>query len=409
MNPKPLHLLYICQYFPPEMGAPAARAYEFSRRWVAAGHRVTVLCGVPNHPTGAVYPGYRRQWRRRETVDGIEVHRMWVYVTPNAGMLRRTVNYVSYGITAVLGSIGIQDVDVCIASTPQFFAGLAGTAVRRLKGAPLCLEVRDLWPDSLAAVEVGASGAVMRLLRGIERFMYRSARGIVAVSPAFRAHIESTGIAAERIAIVPNGVSSALFRPRDGGRRHFAPWKDRFLVGYIGTHGLAHGLETALDAARLLEGENFHLVFVGEGARKEELKRLAATLGNASFLDRQPRETIAEMLGELDVALVLLRDTPLFRTVIPSKMFEIMGAGVPMILGVDGQARAILDAADAGIAIPPGDADALAAALRRLAADPALRARYGGNASRHVRENYDLDVLARNYLAVLQRLCRNSS
>jgi glycosyltransferase involved in cell wall biosynthesis len=408
MDMKPLHILYICQYFPPEMGAPAARAYEFSRRWVAAGHRVTVLCGVPNHPTGEVYPGYRRQWRRRETVDGIEVHRMWVYVTPNSGMLRRTVNYVSYGVTAVLGSIGVRDVDVCIASTPQFFAGLAGTAVRRFKRAPLCLEVRDLWPDSLAAVEVGAGGAVMRLLRGIERFMYRGARGIVIVSPAFRAHIEAVGIAPERIDVVPNGVSSALFRPRGRERSHFALWKDRFLVGYIGTHGLAHGLETALDAARMLEGENFHFVFVGEGARKEELKRLASGLDNVSFLDRQPRETIAEMLGELDVALVLLRDTPLFRTVIPSKMFEIMGAGLPMILGVDGQARAILEAADAGIAITPGDAEALAGALRRLAADPALRARYGGNASLHVRENYDLDVLARNYLEVLKRLCQSS-
>jgi glycosyltransferase involved in cell wall biosynthesis len=404
-----MHILYICQYFPPEMGAPAARASEFSRRWVAAGHRVTVLCGVPNHPTGEVYPGYRRQWRRRETIDGIEVHRMWVYVTPNAGVLRRTLNYVSFGITAVLGSIGIQDVDICIASTPQFFAGLAGAAVRRLKRVPLCLEVRDLWPDSLAAVEVGAGGAVMRLLRGIERFMYHSAQGIVIVSPAFRAHIEAAGVTRERIDVVPNGVSSALFRPREGVRRHFARWGDRFLVGYVGTHGMAHGLETALDAARLLDGERMHFVFVGEGARKEELKRRAIEQEHVTFLDRQPRETIAEMLSELDVALVLLRDTPLFRTVIPSKMFEIMGAGLPMILGVDGQARAILEAADAGIAIPPGNADALATALRKLAADASLREWYGGNASRFVRENYDLDLLAQHYLAVLQRVCRNSS
>ncbi|MBE0645434.1 MAG: glycosyltransferase family 4 protein [Bacteroidetes bacterium] len=403
-----MHILDICQYFPPEMGAPAARAYEFSRRWVAAGHRVTVLCGVPNHPTGKVYPGYRRQWQRKEKVDGIDVHRMWVYVTPNSGMLRRSVNYLSFGLTAVLGSIGVRDVDICIASTPQFFAGLAGTIVRRLKRVPLCLEVRDLWPDSLAAVEVGAGGMVMRLLRAIERFMYRSANGIVIVSPAFRAHIEATGIPGERIGVVPNGLSTALFHARDGERRHFAQWKDRFLVGYVGTHGMAHGLETALKAARMLETENMHFVFVGEGARKEELKRLATAQSNVTFLDRQPREIIAEMLAELDVAMVLLRDTPLFRTVIPSKMFEIMGSGVPMVLGVDGQARTILEEADAGIAIPPGKAEALAAALRQLAADPALRRRYGGNASHYVRENYDLDALARSYLAVLQDTCATS-
>lgn len=403
-----MHVLYICQYFPPEMGAPAARAYEFSRRWVAAGHRVTVLCGVPNHPTGELYPGYRRQWRRKEKIDGIDIHRMWVYVTPNSGTWRRALNYLSFGVTAVLGARRIKDVDVCIASTPQFFAGLAGTAVRRLKRVPLCLEVRDLWPDSLAAVEVGAGGAVMRLLRGIERFMYRAARGIVIVSPAFRAHIEATGVSSDRISVVPNGLNPALFRPRDGARSHFARWGDRFLVGYVGTHGMAHGLETALDAARLLEGENMYFVFVGEGARKEELKRRAAGQENVAFLDRHPRETIAEMLSELDAALVLLRDTPLFRTVIPSKMFEIMGAGVPMVLGVEGQARAILDEAGAGIAIPPGDAGALADALRRLAADPILRVRYARNASHYVRENYDLDTLSRNYLDVLQSLCAKS-
>jgi colanic acid biosynthesis glycosyl transferase WcaI len=407
MGLKPLHILYICQYFPPEMGAPAARAYEFSRRWVAAGHRVSVLCGIPNHPTGTVYPGYRKQWRRKERIDGIDVHRIWVYVTPNAGTFRRSVNYLSYGLTAVLGSHTIKDVDICIASTPQFFAGLAGTVIRRLRRIPLCLEVRDLWPDSLAAVEVGGGGMFMRLLRRVERYMYHSAEGIVVVSPAFRAHIEATGIPAGRMHVVPNGLNSALFHPRPGPRRHFRQWAERTLVGYIGTHGMAHGLECVLDAAHLLADTDMHFVFVGEGARKEELKRRAADTDNVSFLDRRSRETIAEMLAELDIAVVSLRDTPLFRTVIPSKMFEIMGSGIPMALGVDGQARSILEEADGGIAWTPGDANALAAVLRTLADDPALRRRYGENASHHVRTNYDLDVLAKTYLDTLQELCRN--
>ncbi len=403
-----MHILYICQYFPPEMGAPAARAYEFSRRWVEAGHRVTVVCGIPNHPTGEVYPGYRRQWRRVETVEGVEVHRMWVHVAPNAGMLRRTLNYISFGVTAVLGALRVKDVDVCVASTPQFFAGLAGSAVRRLKRLPLLLEVRDLWPDSLAAVEVGAGGPLMSLLRRIERFMYHSARRIVVVSPAFRPHIESTGIAAERIAVVPNGVNTALFRPHDGPRKHFAFPGVSFLAGYIGTHGLAHGLETALEAARMLRDEGVHFVFVGEGARKQALKSAAADLENVHFFDRRPREIIAEMYNELDAAMVLLRDTPLFRTVIPSKMFEIMGTATPIVLGVEGQARTILEAAQAGIAIPPEDARALADALLRLRDDSTLRSEAGKNAYRHVCENYDLDALARSYLTILQETCTAS-
>ncbi|MBN1447426.1 MAG: glycosyltransferase family 4 protein [Bacteroidetes bacterium] len=400
-----MHILYICQYFPPEMGAPAARAYEFSRRWVEAGHRVTVLCGVPNHPTGEVYPGYRQQWRRQETIDGIEVHRMWVYVTANAGTLRRTLNYLSFGLTSVLGSLRIDAPDVCIASTPQFFAGLAGTVVRRLKHIPLVLEVRDLWPDSIAAVDAAAGKRTMALLRRIERFMYRSAQRIVIVSPAFRAHIERCGIPGERIDVIPNGVNTALFYPRAGERRHFSAFTKRFLVGYIGTHGLAHGLESLLAAAKLLSNENVHFVLVGEGARKAELKRRAERMHNVTFYDRRPRETVAEMYAELDAALVLLRDIPLFQTVIPSKMFEIMGSGIPLILGVDGQAREILDAADGGIAIPPENPEALAHAILRLRDDTALREKAGKNAYRHVREHYDIDVLAQKYLTTLQYAC----
>jgi len=267
------------------------------------------------------------------------------------------------------------------------------------------LEVRDLWPDSIAAVDVQAGKGMMSLLRRIERFMYRSARRICIVSPAFRDHIESTGIPADSIAVVPNGVNTALFYPREGERRHFRLPDSALLAGYLGTHGMAHGLMTLLEAARMLERENVHFVLVGEGARKEELKRLAAGLTNVHFHDRQPRETIAEMYTELDAALVLLRDTPLFRTVIPSKMFEIMGSGTPMILGVEGMARTILDDARAGIGIPPGDASALAAAIRCLRDDAAQRTEYGKNAYHHVRENYDLDALAQKYINVLQDAC----
>jgi glycosyltransferase involved in cell wall biosynthesis len=339
-------------------------------------------------------------------VEGMDVYRTWVHVAPNAGTVRRALNYASFGVTSVLSCLPVRKPDVLIASTPQFFCGLAGTVVQRLKRVPFVLEVRDLWPDSIEAVDAGAGGAVLGALRRVERFMYRAADRIVAVSPAFRAHIEGCGIPSPHIAVVPNGVSTPLFHERPRERRHFAAWADRFIVAYIGTHGMAHALETALDAARLLgPGAGVQFVFVGEGARKAELRRAAADLPHVSFLDRQPREIVAEMLAETDAALVLLRRTPLFRTVIPSKMFEIMGAGVPMILGVEGEARRILTEAGAGLAIEPGNPAALADAVRTLRNDAALRARCGKSASSHVRENYDLDRLAENYLAVLQDTC----
>lgn len=401
---RPLHILYLCQYFPPEMGAPAARAFEFSRRWVEAGHRVTVICGIPNHPTGTVYEGYRVRWRTVERVEGIDVHRMWVYVTANAGMLRRSINYLSFGITAVLGALRLRDVDVCIASSPQFFVGLAGVLLRTLRRSPLMLEIRDLWPDSIQAVEAAGEGMLLRVLRRVERFMYRRADRICVVSPAFRDHIEACGVDPARIVTIPNGVSTRLFEAARSERRALlARVEGKFIVAYIGTHGMAHALETAIDAARLLRGESdIHLLFVGEGARKETLRRCAHDLNNVTFLDRMPRESVAQLLREIDVALVLLRDTPLFRTVIPSKMFEIMGSARPIILGVEGEARRILEEAEAGIAIPPENAEALAAAILRLRDDGELREGFGRNAYRFVRENYDLDLLARKYLEQLR-------
>jgi len=335
--------------------------------------------------------------------EGIDVYRMWVYVTPNTGTFRRSINYLSFGMSAVIGSIGIRDIDVCIASTPQFFAGVAGTVIKKLKRIPLALEVRDLWPDSIEAVNMSSGGIMLAVLRRIETFMYRSADSIVIVSPAFRSHIEHKGIRAECIHVVPNGVSTSLFSPSTTReRRRLSAFGDDFIVAYIGTFGLAHGLESAIEAARVLRSdEKIRFLFIGEGARKNALMKMAADLPNVSFMDRQARDVIAEILREIDVALVLLRDIPLFATVIPSKMFEIMGSGKPMILGVRGQAREILEVADAGIAVEPENVQALVTAIRRFRTEPELAGRYGKNACLHVVENYDLDLLAQRYLLTL--------
>jgi glycosyltransferase involved in cell wall biosynthesis len=402
-----VHIVYICQYFPPEMGAPAARAYEFSRRWVKAGHRVSVICGIPNHPTGKVYDGYQRRAFLHERIEGIDVYRTWVFVTPNAGTFRRSLNFLSFGLSSILAAEALTEVDVCIATTPQFLAGISGAVVSRMKSVPYVLEVRDLWPDSINVVVDDVRPGLLSALRRIEHRMYRAADRIVIVSEAFRPHIRDTGIADERISYVPNGVNSALFFPRENARMHFnGALKDKFLVGYIGTHGLAHGLETALATAELLkEDDRIHFLFVGEGARKPALKKAAEGLRNVTFVDRLPRETIAEMLSELDVALVHLKKAELLKTVIPSKMFEIMGAAKPIILGVEGEAKRILDEAGAGIAIEPENAYQLKDAIMTLRNDPFLCKRLGANGSTYARACFDLDVLADRYLNILCEVC----
>jgi glycosyltransferase involved in cell wall biosynthesis len=402
-----VHILYICQYFPPEMGAPAARAYEFSRRWVRMGHKVSVVCGIPNHPIGVVYPGYTRELLHHETIDGIDVYRTWVFVTPNARKVRRSINYLSFGFSAAVASEAIRDVDVCIATTPQFFSGVSGTFIKRLKKLPLVLEVRDLWPDAIEAVRIDANQTFLNLLRRIERYMYRTADRIVIVSPAFREHLIRKAVPAEKINVITNGVTTDLFERHERERIHFnGRMKDKFLVAYFGTHGLAHGLETMIDAARRLAGDpDYQFILVGEGAAKAELKRSAGDLPNVLFVDRQPRETIAEMLNEIDVSLVMLRKAELFKTVIPSKIFEIMGTGKPIVLGVEGEAQRIVEQAGAGLAIKPQNVDSLLDAIRTFRNNPEFRENCGENAYRFVREHYNLDKLAGRYLDVLRSVC----
>ncbi len=389
------------------MGAPAARAYEFSRRWVKMGHTVSVICGIPNHPHGIVYPGYHKELLRHEIIDGIDVYRTWVFVTPNARKVRRSINYLSFGFSAALASEKLRGVDVCIATTPQFFAGVSGTFVKSLRKVPLVLEVRDLWPDAIKAVRIDASRRSMEFLRKIERYMYGRADRIVIASPAFGEHLLRKSVPPEKIHVITNGVSADLFERRPNGRAHFnGPMKDKFLVAYIGTHGLAHGLETFIDAAGRFRGDSgIQFIMVGEGAAKDRLLRYAGGAPNILFLGRQSREVISEMLNEIDLSVVMLRKAELFKSVIPSKMFEIMGVGKPIVLGVEGESRRILDEAGAGIAVEPENADMLASAIRRLRDDTALRKRMGESAYGYVREHYNLDVLAGRYLDVLGAVC----
>lgn len=401
-----MHILYLCQYFPPDLGAPAIRCFEMSRRWVRAGHRVTVVCGIPNHPSGRIAQGYTTALVQTERVEGISVYRSWVYVTPNAGGLRRSVNYASFCISAVLTSELIRDVDVCIASSPQLLVGMSGLMVRTLRRIPLCFEVRDLWPDSIEAVEASLPPRLLSGLRALERRLYRKADHIVAVSPAFVPTILERGGQQNAISVIPNGIDPVAM-DAIGPHRDWMPdaFRSAFLVGYVGTLGMAHGLETIFEAAKLLEDEpDIHFVLMGDGARRSVLDHTASTVPNVTILPPGARARALAVLRGLDVGLVLLRDTPLFRTVIPSKLLETMGAGIPVILGVRGQAAEILEACGGGLAIPPEDGAALASAVRALKEDPRRRESMGRAGRDHVTHHYHLDHLADRYLTILQEM-----
>jgi len=410
-----VNILFLSHYFPPEVNAPANRTFEHARRWVADGHQVTVITGVPNHPRGRLFPGYRNRWLQEEQLDGIRVIRTWMYLTANEGFLRRTASYVAFAVTAVLASLRADRPDVVMATSPQFFVGLAGAVVARLKRRPFVLEVRDLWPDSIVQLGQIHQRWLVRALEALETALYRSAAGIVVVTRAFADHIAARGVPRERLLFLPNGIDPRLFRPLAPGpaerellRRH--ELEGKFLVAYVGTLGLAHGLLTLVDAAeRLRNDPDIVFLMIGDGADRSRIEAEIARrqLGNVRLLGLRPRSEIPSWLSVIDLTLVLLRDLPVFATVIPSKVFEFLAQERPMLLAAPrGEIRAMVEEAKAGLVIEPEDPEALARAVLMARADPgemAARARAGRE---WVEREYQRDDLARRlaqWLAVVAR------
>jgi colanic acid biosynthesis glycosyl transferase WcaI len=410
-----MKILYVSQYFPPEMGAPAGRVAELSRLWAEDGHEVTVLTGFPNHPTGIVPPEYRRKFRRlvtRDTYHGVDVVRTWLLPFPNRKAYERMLNYSSFCISSACAGIFLHRPDLVIATSPQLLVGLSGWWLARCNGVPFVFEVRDLWPESLAAVGVRTQNSSLhKSLAKLAGFLYRSCDRLVVVTPAFKDYlVEHWRVPEDKIFVVENGVETSLFSrltPSIALRRELRA-EEKFVVSYIGTMGAAHGLETLVDAAVLLRerAPNVLFLLVGEGAEKARIVSLARSRGlhNILFVGQQPREKIPAYITASDACLVLLKRTELFKTVLPTKMLEFMSCARPMILGVDGHARNVMEQANAGIYFQPEDPVALAEAVTDLAADPALRELLGRNGRQHVLHYFSRQHTAKAYLDVLQNL-----
>lgn len=404
-----MKILVLTHYYPPEVNAPASRLSEHARVWAQAGHEVTVVTCVPNHPTGRAYPGYRNRLWQEEARDGVRVIRLWTWLAANEGFLPRISNYVSYLLSVFLWMWRLPKADVVLSTSPQFFCGLAGWLLKR-KRRPWVLEIRDLWPESIVTVGAMKRGAAIKLLEAIERFAYRQADLVVSVTDGFVPHIrERRG---ERpIAVVKNGVDLTTFTTPDAAAeaefRAAHGLSGKFVAAYVGTHGMAHKLDTVLEAAELLrDRSDIAFLLVGDGAERERLvgEVAARGLSNVVMLAQQPKSAMPGIWAASDAALVLLRRVDTFKTVIPSKMFEAMAMACPMVLGVEGEAMALMEAGGAGIAITPESAQELAAAVTRLADDPAVAAQLGDSGRSFVAREFDRRVLAERLLGEMQAL-----
>jgi len=404
-----MHILFLTDNFPPEVNAPASRTYEHAREWVKAGHRVTVITCAPNFPKGKVFDGYSNKLRQSENMDGIRVIRVWTYITPNEGFYKRTLDYVSFMVAASLAAIGVRRVDVIIGTSPQFFTAVGAFGVSCFKRRPWIFELRDIWPESIKAVGALKEGPILSLLETLELFLYRRARRVVTVTHSFKRALEQRGIPGDKIDVVTNGVDLSNFRPREKpvALTERLGLTGRFVAGYVGTHGLAHGLDTLLEAAEILaenpEAEAIRIVLLGHGARKAHLVARAESMGlrNIVFIDSVPKSEVADYWALLDVSVIHLKKDPLFTTVIPSKMFECMAMGLPVLHGVEGESAAILAKEEAGEPFEPENARQLAEAIIRLSKDPETLAQYRTKAL-EAAPRYDRANLALAMLDVIE-------
>ncbi len=408
-----MRILFFSHYFPPEGNAPASRTYEHCVRWVRAGNQVTVVTCVPNVPNGIPYDGYHNRWRpQRELVDGIQVIRVWTLLAANAGFIPRILNYLSYMCSAICVGLFVKRPDVVIATSPQFFCGWAGAIVQFFRRVPFVLEIRDIWPESITAVGAMQLGFTVELLKWLERRLYLSADHVVTVGKGYRDNVMSKACVNDHISVIYNGVDGERFSPRppDAEFRDRYGMRNRFLCSYVGTIGMAHGLETVLNAAEILKDsgrDDIGFLLIGDGARRETLERDALKRGLSDivkFTGRLNKSEMPRVLSSSDTILVHLRRCDLFTTVIPSKIFETMAMQRPIIMGVRGESADIVRDAGAGIEMEPGNTDSLLSCLSQLSRDKDLYKSLTTKGRRFVLERYSRDTFAADYLRLFASL-----
>jgi glycosyltransferase involved in cell wall biosynthesis len=412
MQPSPpsLRIVLLTHYFPPEVGAPQARLFELAERAAAAGHTVTAVTGFPNYPTGVIPAEYRGRFLIEETIDGIRVIRTWVYATPNRGFVRRILNHLSFATSSLTALRKVGRVDVIFIESPPLFTGLAALAYSRFKRAPFIFNVSDIWPQS--AVELGAlrSRFAIGLAEMFERHLYRRATRISVVTPGMLERLAARGIPRAKLFLLTNGVDTSVFHPAPPNSElaRTLGLDERKIFLYAGTHGMAQGLDTVLEAAKLTKNPEVLYVLAGEGADKEALakKVQAEGIANVRLLPNQPKSVMPDLLNLAYATIVPLKRLDLFKSALPSKMFESMATARPIVASLWGEAAELIETARCGLVAAPEDASALRQAVEKLAEDASLARTLGENGRRYVAEHFDRAVIAARFIELLSETAR---
>ena len=386
-SPK-LNILFLTDNFPPERNVPAMRTWEHVSRWVKDGHKVTIITTAPNFPQGKPLAGYTNRWYMKEDMGGVTVIRVKSYIAANEGFLKRILDYVSFMVTGGIVAMFQKRPDILITTSPQFFCAVAGWVVSRLRRLPWIFELRDLWPASIVAVGAMKEGIAIKTLYWMEMSMYRAADRVIAVTKGLKQDLVDRGIPSDKIVVVRNGADTNRFtpRPKDATFVEKFGLQGKFVVGYYGTIGMGAGVQTAVDAGRVLRDrgrDDIVIMLAGAGAEYDEVEKSIQEQGltNVKLLPPFDQADMPAVWSLLDAAIVMMKDRPLFRATISSKTFEALAMGMPVIMSLPaGEATGLVDEYGFGINVLPETPEDMANAIQKLADDPALTKALGQKA-----------------------------
>lgn len=403
-----MKLLFLSDNFPPESNAPASRTYEHCKEWVKEGVEVTVITCNPNFPYGKVYDGYKNKLYQSEVIDGIKVIRVWSYMAENKGALKRILDYISYAFSAIIAGFFVKT-DLIVATSPQLFTALAGCVLAKIRRKPWVFELRDLWPEGIKDTGAIKNKKILDFLVKFELCLYRKSDFIITVTKGLKENLVSRGIEASKIEIVTNGANLELFQPKDKNQKilHQLGLEDKFIFGYIGTHGLAHGLEFIVECLSEIKDERIHFLFIGTGAKKTAVVYLAEKLklNNVTFLDPVAKNEVADYISVIDVALIPLTKTDIHASLIPSKIFESASMLKPILLGVEGEAKDIVSRHHAGLVFEPENKNEFLESVKKISSNHALYSELKQGCSVLAKE-FDRKMLASKMLTILQQVKR---
>lgn len=402
-----VRVVFLTHYFPPEVGAPQSRLFESATRLSSAGYTVTVVTGFPNYPMGVIPSVYSGRRFMEERMDGVRVLRTWVYAARNRGFARRILNHLSFAFSSLWAIRKVGKVDVIFVESPPLLIGIAALAYSRIKRAPFVFNVSDIWPQS--AVDLGAlrNPIAIWLAERLEWRLYRRAARVSAVTPGILERLAARGVPRSKLFLLTNGVDTKTYQPTppDTAMAQQFGLDGHKVFLYAGTHGLAQGLDVVLEAAKLTTNPAVLYVLAGEGAEKETLLRKAAgeAISNVRFLPNQPKSDMPALVNLAYASIIPLKRLDLFKSALPSKMFESMAAGRPIVAALWGEAADLVNAAECGLVVPPEDPRALRDAVEKLAADPQLAAKLGANGRRYVVEHFDRGKIAERFGDLLRQ------